>query len=221
MKYDIEAVLFDLDGTVLDTSEGILLSVKDTIRDLDLNPVPDSEIYKFIGPPIEWSFEDKCGLKGDDVKKAAAYFRDRYSNHNLLLAKPYEGMYDFLKFLKDRNIPSGIATYKKDDYAKKLLCHYDFDKYCDVMYGSDYENKLTKADIINLCIKDLGVKDSSKVLMVGDSKHDATGAKNAGALFAGVSFGFGFGEFGGEDVNDYEHIIYVDKMMDLTRLFED
>ncbi len=220
MKYDIEAVLFDLDGTVLDTSEGILMSVKDTIEHLGLKELPESELYKFIGPPIEWSFEDKCGLTGEATKEAAAYFRKRYATENLLLAKPYEGMYEFLQFLKDRNIPSGIATYKKDDYAKRLLCHYDFDKYCDVMYGSDYENKLTKADIINLCINDLGVKDKSKVLMVGDSKHDAGGAKNVGALFAGVSFGFGFGDFGGEDINDYDHIIYVDKMMDLTSLFE-
>ncbi len=220
MSYDIKAVLFDLDGTVLDTSEGILVSIKDTINHLGLTMLPDEKLYKFIGPPIEWSFEEHLGLTGEKNKEACAYFRDRYSNHNLLLATPYEGMFDFLKFLKDRGIPTGIATYKKDDYAKKLLCYYDFDKYCDVMYGSDYENKLKKADIINLCIKDLGVTDNSKVLMVGDSKHDATGAANIGTLFAGVSFGFGFGEFGGEDINDYEHIIYVDKMMDLTTLFE-
>ncbi|MCQ2467504.1 MAG: HAD hydrolase-like protein [Clostridia bacterium] len=219
-KYDIQAVLFDLDGTVLDTSAGIVRSIKDTIEHFGLKELPDSELYKFIGPPIEWSFEDKLGCTGEMNKKVSAYFRERYSNSNLLMATPYEGMFEFLKFLKDKGIPTGIATYKKDDYAKRLLCHFDFDKYCTTIHGSDYENKLTKADIIELCIQDMKVEDKSKVLMVGDSKHDATGASNIGTLFAGVSFGFGFGEFGGEDINDYEHIIYVDKMMDLAGLFE-
>ena len=216
-----EAVLFDLDGTLLDTSEGILKSVKETIEHFDLVRLPDEELLKFIGPPIEWSFEGKCGVTGDLLKEVTMYFRDRYSNHNLLQAVPYEGIYDLLGFLNDRNIPIGIATYKKQDYAEKLLIAKGFDNYTDHINGSDYGGKLLKKDIIKLCIDSLGVSDVSKVLMVGDSNHDANGAKLAGAPFAGVSYGFGFGPFGGEDINDFEHVFYADKPMDLTVLFEE
>ena len=217
MRY--EAVLFDLDGTVLDTSEGIAISVRDTIEHYNLPKFEYEDLLKFIGPPIEWSFEDKCGVTGDKLKEVSNYFRDRYANHNLLLAKPYEGMYELLDFLKSKGIPMGIATYKRQSYATTLLEHYKFGEYMDVMIGSDFEGKLTKADIINICIEKLGGGDPSRVLMVGDSKHDANGAKIVGAPFAGVSYGFGFGKFGGENIDEYDHVIYADKPLDLKALF--
>ena len=216
-----EAVLFDLDGTLLDTSEGIVKSVKETIEHFDLVRLPDEELLKFIGPPIEWSFEGKCGVTGDRLTEVTKYFRDRYSNHNLLLAEPYEGIYDLLGYLNDNDIPVGIATYKKQDYAEKLLIAKGFDNYTDHIFGSDYGGKLLKKDIIKMCIDSLGIGDVSKVLMVGDSSHDAGGAKLAGAPFAGVSYGFGFGPFGGEDINEFEHVFYAAKPMELTELFKE
>lgn len=214
-----KAVLFDVDGTVLDTSEGILVSIKETIDHYGYRQLPEAELLKFIGPPIEWSFRDRLGLEGEEITKAASYFRDRYSNHNLLLATPYEGINELFAFLKEKGIPTAIATYKKQDYAEKLLRHFGFGEYTDIMFGSDYEGKLRKCDIIELCIRELGISDRRKVLMVGDSKHDAEGAAKAGTSFAGVSFGFGFGPFGGEDINEYEHVIYVDRAEELKALF--
>ena len=219
MKY--EAVLFDLDGTLLDTSEGIVKSVKETIEHFDLKGPSEDDLLKFIGPPIEWSFEGRCDVHGEKLREVCNYFRDRYSNHNLLLAKAYDGIYEFLDFLKEKNIPIGIATYKKQDYAEKLLRAKGFDNYSEHMFGSDYEGKLLKVDIINLCIESLGASSPERVLMVGDSCHDANGAKLAGAPFAGVSYGFGFGKFGGEDINEFEHVIYVDNALDLKKLWED
>ncbi|MBR3533611.1 MAG: HAD-IA family hydrolase [Clostridiales bacterium] len=219
MRYD--AVLFDVDGTLLDTSEGIVKSVKETIDHFGFPPLPEEDILKFIGPPIEWSFEGRCGVGKDRIREVCEYFRDRYSNHNLLLAKPYDGIMDLLGFLKDKNIPIGIATYKKQDYAEKLLLSMGFGEYTDHIFGSDYEGKLLKKDIIRLCIDSLGVGDASRVLMVGDSNHDANGAKLAGAPFAGVSFGFGFGRFGGEDINEFEHVFYADHPLELKVLFEE
>lgn len=216
-----EAVLFDLDGTLLDTSEGILKSVKETIDLYGLKPLPDEELLKFIGPPIEWSFEGKCGVTGDKLVEVTKCFRDIYSNRNLLLAKPYDGIFDFLAFLKERGIPIGIATYKKQDYAEKLLGATGFTEYAQCIYGSDYGGKLLKKDIIRMCIASLGADDPSHVLMVGDSNHDANGARLAGAPFAGVSYGFGFGQFGGEDINEFEHVFYADHPMDMTVLFEE
>ena len=84
-KYD--AVLFDLDGTVLDTSVGILKSIRETINEFNLKELSEDELKTFIGPPVEWSFNDKYGLEGDELKAVVMCFRDRYSNHNLLDAK--------------------------------------------------------------------------------------------------------------------------------------
>lgn len=213
-----DAVLFDLDGTVLDTSEGIVLSIKETIEHFGLPSLSMEEIYTFIGPPVEWSFSSHFGMEGEALSEAVAYFRDRYANINLLLAKPYEGIYDLLQFLKDNDIPIAIATYKKQSYATKLLMHYGFGDYTDIMYGSDPEGTLLKSDIIKLCIDKIGITDNKKVLMVGDSKHDARGAEAIGASFAGVSYGFGFGST--EDIKDYVSVAYVDKPIELIKLFQ-
>ncbi len=207
-----KAVLFDLDGTIMDTSEGILMSIKEAADMLGLPELAPDVLRTFIGPPIEWSFEDKYDIHGDDLKKAAATFRDRYSNVNLLHAKPYEGIFDLFLKLREKGIGTAIATYKKQDYTMKLLRHFGVDQMVDVIYGSDYEGKLKKSDIIELCIRDLGVT-KDEVLMVGDSKHDAGGAEAIGVDFAGVSFGFGFGTQ--DDIEEYKHVIYVDKAMDL------
>ncbi len=217
-KYD--AVIFDVDGTLLDTSEGILTAVKETVEYMGCKPLPDDEWKKFIGPPVEWSFEERIGLTGEKNKEACAYFRDRYSNHHLFLAKPYDGIYELLDYLKANNIAIAVATYKKQDYTDKLMHEFHFDEYADVIYGSDYENKLLKSDIIKLCLDKVSPDDYSRALMVGDTKHDARGAEVIGASFAGVSYGFGFGAIGGEDINDYKHDIYVDDPRQIISLFE-
>lgn len=219
MNKEYKAVLFDLDGTLLNTYEGIILTVKDTIEHFGLNKLSEEEIRTFIGPPIEWSFEDKLGVTGDKLKEVCSFWRETYVNKNLLLAEEYDGMKEFIAYLKGNGVRLGVATYKKDDYARKLLEHYGFTSIMDVIHGSDYENKLSKADIIEWCIKDLDVPKDS-VLMVGDTKHDAIGALNAKVDFAGVTFGFGFGEYG-EDISSYEHIICVDKVLELKSLWED
>lgn len=213
-----DAVLFDVDGTLLDTSEGILTSVKETISHFGYEMLPDDVLRTFIGPPIEVSFESRFGLSGDELKETAAYFRMRYSKYNLLQARVYDGIYEFLNYLKEHGIGIGIATYKKQDYAEDILKHFHFDDYTDIIYGSDYEGKLKKSDIIMLCIDRLGMS-RDRILMVGDTKHDAKGAEAIGVPFAGVSFGFGFEH--GENIEDYPHVAYVDNAVELIRLFED
>ena len=103
-----KAVLFDLDGTIMDTSEGILMSIREAAEILGLPELEPEVLKTFIGPPVEWSFEDKYDIHGDDLKKAAATFRDRYSNVNLLHAKPYEGIFDLFLKLREKGIGTAM-----------------------------------------------------------------------------------------------------------------
>ncbi|MCQ2533848.1 MAG: HAD hydrolase-like protein [Clostridia bacterium] len=206
---------------MLDTSEGVLESVRDTITKLNLKELTNAEIKTFIGPPVEWSFKDKCGMDGEDLVETCKVFRDIYANRNLLRATPYEGIFELMAKLKEKGIKLAVATYKKEAYTGRLLDEYGFDKYLDIFHGSDPEGKLLKSDIIELCLKEMGVTSYADVLMVGDSKHDAGGAASLGIDFAGVSYGFGFGEgdFAADDINDYPHVAYVDKPLELLNLF--
>ena len=190
-RYDL--AIFDLDGTLLDTTEGVLSSIKYTIREMGFELLDDKALSAFIGPPIQDSFARAYGLEGPILQEIATIFRNRYSTKEyLLLAKPYEGIYELLEQLCARGIRPAVATYKREDYALTLLKHYGFDRYTDIMFGGDHENKLKKKDIIEKCIRVSGVEDRSRVVMIGDTSGDALGAEGMGVDFLGVTYGFGF-----------------------------
>ena len=199
-----KVVVFDVDGTLLDTSEGVLASVKYTINKHNL-PVIDEETLKtFIGPPIQDSFARVYHLSGDILQELATTFRNQYKNEDLLKAVPYEGIYDVFDALVSNGIKPAIATYKRQDYATRIMEHFGFDKYTDIIYGADHENKLKKKDIIELALRDSGVTDFSEAVMVGDSDNDAIGAAGIGTRFVGVTYGFGFKSV--EDVGKFSNV---------------
>ncbi len=213
---DYDAVIFDLDGTLLDTSEGIFRSVSYVIEHSALTPLSDEIMRTFIGPPIQRSFARVYSLSDEEAQKAAGMFRDRYKEHDLLLAKPYEGIIDTMKELRQAGIKTAVATYKRQDYAEKLLRHFGFDEVAEVICGSDAEGKLTKRDIIENAIRYMGISDKKRAVMVGDSDNDALGADEIGVDFIGVTYGFGF--FCGQDVNEYRNIGVAVSPRDLVGL---
>ena len=191
-RYD--AVIFDLDGTLLDTAEGIYRSVGYVIEKLNLTSPTPEVMRTFIGPPMQHSFARIYGLDKDAADRAAAMFRDRYKEDDILLAAPYEGIYETLEALGEAGIKTAVATYKRQDYAEKILVHFGFDRICDAMCGSDFEGKLTKKDIIDNAIKAVTSSEDARVVMVGDSDNDAIGAAERGVDFIAVTYGFGFAD---------------------------
>ncbi len=212
-RYDL--VIFDVDGTVLDTTEGVLAAVRHTIRTLGYEMPSEEKLLSFIGPPIQDSFAGTYGLSGPVLQEIATVFRNRYSTVDLLKAAPYEGIYQVFETLRQRGIRSAIATYKREDYALTLLKHFGFDRYTDIMYGADHENKLKKRDIIEKCIVDSGVTDKKRVVMVGDTHHDALGAQQVGVDFIGVTFGFGF--HSESDLKDLKAVGCAHRALDILR----
>jgi phosphoglycolate phosphatase len=181
--------LFDLDGTLLDTSPGILHAVDEAARSLGLAPIGAEDRRSMIGPPIEQSFRRVCSLSAEEADRAAAVFRRSYAETYLLEAEPYPGIYEVLEKLRLLGWRTGVATYKRDSYARKLMKAKGITDRCDFCLGS-VEGQ-TKQEIIRRCIEALG-GDPEHTVMVGDTVHDAEGAKQAGCAFIGVTFGFGF-----------------------------
>lgn len=187
----IKAVLFDLDGTLLDTSEGIKHSVRYTLSKMGYNELPEDTILKFVGPPIQNSLMTYCGVDVEEAQRGANVFREFYKSQALFEASLYDGIFDLLKELKSRGIRIGVATYKREDYALELLAKFKITTYCDVIHGADNNNVLTKADIVEKCISELGAQKEQTIL-VGDTDHDAKGAAEANVNFVAVSWGFGY-----------------------------
>lgn len=187
----IKGILFDLDGTLLNTMDGVLNSVKYTINQLNL-PLPDNEtLQQFIGPPIQISLMKHFSLNQEEVQVGANIFREYYKNHALLQAVIYDHIYSLLDYLKAKKYKMGVATYKREDYATTLLEHFKIAEYCNVIHGADNENKLTKCDIVNKCCNELHYK-KSEIVLIGDTIHDAVGAEKAGIHFIAVTWGFGY-----------------------------
>lgn len=187
-------VIFDLDGTLLDTTEGIINSVRYTIEQCNLPNLPEETLKTFIGPPIQDSFRKAYNIADTDkLQELATIFRNRYKDKDLYKAKPYSNIYQACEELQAAGILLAVATYKREDYAVNLLCHFGFDKYMTAMYGADHENKLKKADIIQKCLNLLGKPGAGgHAVMVGDTENDRLGAERAGIDFIGVTYGFGF-----------------------------
>lgn len=184
-------MIFDLDGTLLDTTGGILASVSYTIDLLQLPMLSRETLLSFIGPPVADSFAKYYGLSGALLQKAVDTFRSDYGNNRLFDAVPYPGIYDVFEYLRKCNVKTAVATYKREDQALKLLQHYNFSRYTDIMFGADKDNKLQKKDIIAKCVNKSGLI-APKTLVVGDTIHDATGAEKLGLDFLAVTYGFGF-----------------------------
>lgn len=214
MKY--EAVVFDVDGTLLDTAEGVLASVAYALKRCGLPELSDEQMRTFIGPPIQNSLTKYYGLKPKEIQRITEVFRERYKEEDLLKAKPYKGIYQVFETLRQNDIKLAVATYKRQDYAIRLLQHFGFDKYTSVLYGADNENKLKKKDIIKKCMDDLNVYDYSGAVMVGDSDNDAVGAQELGMKFIGVTYGFDFK--GKEDVMKFPSIGCAFHTKDILRI---
>lgn len=187
-----KCAVFDVDGTLLDTSEGLISSVRYTVNSFGLEELDDDIIKSFIGPPIQNSFKRVYGFSDDVISKMSATFREHYKDVDLLKAKPYEGIYNVLERLKEANIKVAIATYKRQDYASKIMEYFEFSRYTNHIFGSDFEGKLQKKDIIELALKHTGIENYSDAVMIGDSDNDAIGAESIGTAFLGVTYGFGF-----------------------------
>lgn len=212
------AAIFDVDGTLLDTTEGVLSSVRYTIAKSGLPELSDELLKNFIGPPIQNSFKKYYSVNDQKAQELAEIFREQYKNVDLLKAVPYPGIYKVFEDLKKAGIKLAVATYKRQDYAIKLLQHFEFDKYTNILYGADPYNKLKKNDIIEKCMVDLEISDYTQAVMIGDSDNDAVGAQKLHMNFLGVTYGFGFKT--PEDINAYPSIGYAQQPLDIIPFFE-
>jgi phosphoglycolate phosphatase len=191
------AAIFDVDGTLLDTTAGISAAVRETIAELGLREVDEERLRSFIGPPIQESFAREYGLDTAEAQAAAEIFRKHYKGAHLLEARPYPGILEALAKVRRGGTRIGIATYKRADYATLIVDHFGFGALCESVNGADNENRLRKQDIIRLTLSDMGLDDPSQAIYIGDTVSDAQSAESAGMDFMAVTYGFGFGPLTG------------------------
>ena len=184
-------VIFDFDGTIADTSEGILDSHKHVLKVMNHVVPGDEDLKKLIGGNLLNIYTDKFGFEPSDARNAVNIYRNRYSTVGLHKAVLYHGVTELLKHLKEKNITIAVATLKAEKFAVTMLEEMHVREYFDYICGMDDMDSLTKVELVQKCMK-LSQCPKEQTVLVGDSENDEIGAKNAGVDFIGVTYGFGF-----------------------------
>lgn len=211
MKYQL--ILFDLDGTAFDTSDGIWRTSSAVCRKMGYEPLPESEKHKIIGPPLRECFMI-IGMTADDAEKAEKLYIESFPDIGKLAGVPYEGFGEMLEALTSAGLKLAVATLKNDAFVLPIFEKHGFEKHFTVLQGSiRHKGILTKDLIIAECLKKCAIDDPSTVLMVGDSPYDAEGAERCGCDFAAVTFGFGFPTRA--DAENTKHVFIADSNKEL------
>lgn len=185
-------VLFDLDGTLTDSGKGIINSAKYALKQMNHEVPDDSELRKFIGPPLVDSFRNYCGFTNEQAHKAVYEYRVYYKEKGIFENEVYNGVRDMLCSLKENGKKIILATSKPEVFARIVLDHFDLTKYFDFIAGAlTDETRNTKAQIIEHILKSCDMTDTSDLVMVGDREHDVIGAKEHGIDCIGVLYGYG------------------------------
>lgn len=190
---NFHTILFDLDGTVTDPKEGITRSVAYALEHFGIKVDDLDTLTKFIGPPLIESFSEFYGLSEEDSKTAVDKYRERYRVTGWAENVPYDGMAELLADLKKAGKTISLATSKPEEFAVKILQHFDLAQYFDLICGAPMNAPKGhgKVDVIEDALKRLNITDRSGIIMVGDRLHDTEGAHKAGLPCIGVLFGYG------------------------------
>lgn len=190
-KYDY--VIFDFDGTVVDTGEGILKSLQYSFEQMGREAPDMSDLKRFIGPPVYYSYTHFYGVSEDEVGEYIRKYRERYKVQGIYECELYCGMKELLCQLRKRGVKLGIASSKPEHLIYSVADYLEITDMFDAIVGVkvDDSNHSTKTGLVLDAMEKLGVREKDKVLMVGDRCFDIDGASGAGVDSCGALWGYG------------------------------
>lgn len=185
-------IIFDLDGTLTDNTQGIINSLKYAFNRLQIDDYPEDRLNDFIGPPLQWGFSQLFGLNERNTRLAVEFFREYYSENGWHQNVPYDGIPEMMAELDRLGKRMYIATSKFEKFAVRIIEHFEMDKYILQVKGADYKGeKANKTQIITDLLQMLQLAPSEEIVMVGDTLFDMEGGKQNGLSTIAVAYGFG------------------------------
>lgn len=184
-----KTIIFDLDGTLTDSAEGITNSVKLVMSHFNI-PIPSMDVLRtFVGPPLHDMFV-KHGIPEDRVEEAITVFRSRYTTIGKYENTPYPGVFELLQALKSLGHTLYVATSKPEPQAKDILEHFCLTPYFDCICGASLDrSRITKEEVLRYLLNISA--NPGETVMVGDTVYDVVGAAALGIPTVGVSWGYG------------------------------
>ena len=185
-----KAILFDLDGTLTDSAEGIVNSVVYALERKRIPYESKQALRRFVGPPLQDSFRDYCGFSDEEAKEMVRLFREYFTEQGIYENAVYNGVPQMLDSLCKAGLTLAVATSQPEAFAEQILARFGLEKYFKVIAGASMDGTM-KPIVIRQALARLGIEPSEHVLMVGDREHDILGAKEVGISSLGVLYGYG------------------------------
>lgn len=184
-----KAVLFDLDGTLTDSGEGIINCAVFAMERLGIPVPPREELGVFVGPPL-WDTFRQFGVPSDRVDEAVEIFRSRHVPIGKFENTPYSGIRETLEALRAQGRKLYVATSKPEVTAREILEHFDLSRYFAEICGATVDKTRTsKEDVIAYLLSLDACRENS--VMVGDTAFDVIGAAAHGIPTIGAAWGYG------------------------------
>jgi phosphoglycolate phosphatase len=188
-----DLVIFDLDGTLTDSADGIVSSFRHALGEIGA-PVPAGDLArKLVGPPMHHTLS-AMGL-GDRADEAIAAYRADYTTRGWAMNSLFDGIPDLLTDLRAAGVRLAVATSKAEPTARRIIEHFGLDQHFEVIAGASADGvRASKADVVAHALAQLKPIPAS-VLMVGDRSHDVEGASAHGIDTVVVEWGYGADDF--------------------------
>ena len=204
MKY--KYILFDLDGTLTDSQEGITKSVQYALSFYDIFEEDLTKLRCFIGPPLKEAFCENYGFSEEVALKAIERYRERFSELGWAENALYPGVKETLEKLRAKGFILAVASSKPEFFVNKILEHFGIKDYFKAIVGSELDGtRSSKYEVVQEAMKRLKLtaEDKKLCVLVGDKIHDVEGAHICGIHCIGASYGFG----SAEELQEAEYVI--------------
>ncbi len=186
-----KCVIFDLDGTLTQSEEGIWNGVRYAAKKLGF-PEPDAAtLRKFIGPPLGYSFREFMGMDEAMAETATTTYREYYNAGGLFENRVYPGVRRMMRTLQQEGWYIGVATGKPQKTSERVIAHFGLDKFIQKICGPEGDHRPGKIELIRDALPEGWDASTDDIWMVGDRKFDVEGAIGVGVKSIGVGYGYG------------------------------
>ncbi len=209
-----QLVIFDLDGTLTDSAEGIVASFLHALSHVGA-PVPEGDLTaQIVGPPMDDTFR-ALGL-GESTDAAIAAFRAEYGTRGWAMNTVFDGIVALLADLRAAGVRLAVATSKLEPTARRILAHFGLDQHFEVIAGRPDDSRKTKEQVLAHALAQLQPLPE-RVLMVGDRSHDVDGAAAHGIDTVVVGWGYGQADFADGSRTGVTHAPTIDELRRAVR----
>lgn len=190
----MKAILWDLDGTIINSEEGITKCVQYALQAHGIDEPDLKKLLCFIGPPLDPVFREKYGMTEEEAWQSVIKYRERFNVKGIFECCLYDGVKETIIDLKEKGYVQALASSKPETACKRILEHFGLTSYFDEVVGSTLDGSIsTKQEVL----EELGRRmehlsiHKNEMCLIGDTKYDAAGARAFGIRCIGVGYGFG------------------------------